>query len=180
MTKAILVNGSNTKFSRLTGVQQQVEAALQAQGIDTEVLYVHEIPAEDLILANFGSEAVKAATAKVAEADVVVLLTPIYKASYTGILKTFLDLIPQKGFENKLIFPVAIGGSIGHLLAIDYALKPVASALGASHITHTVYVVDTQVEKLEDGGYKVDTEAIGRIEHQAQYVASHTKVAVQA
>lgn len=180
MTKAILVNGSNTTFSRLTGVQQQVERALQAQGIETDVLYVHQLPAEDLILANFGSEAVKAATAKVAQADIVVLLTPIYKASYTGILKTFLDLIPQKGFENKIIFPVAIGGSIGHLLAIDYALKPVASALGASHITHTVYVVDQQVEKLADGGYKVEEEAIARIAHQAAYIAQHTKEAVQA
>lgn len=180
MTKAVLVNGSNTTFSRLTGVQQQVEQALQAQGIETDILYVHQLPAEDLILVNFGSEAIKAATAKVAEADIVVLLTPIYKASYTGILKTFLDLIPQKGFENKIIFPVAIGGSIGHLLAIDYALKPVASALGASHITHTVYVVDQQVEKLADGGYNVEAEAIARIAHQAQYIAAHSKIAIQA
>lgn len=142
MTKAILINGSNTVYSRLTGVQQQAEQALQAQGIDTEILYVHQLPAEDLILANFGSEAIKTATAKVEAADIVVILTPIYKAAYTGILKTFLDLIPQKGLEGKLVWPIAIGGSIGHLLAIDYALKPVVTVLGATHIAHTVFVVD--------------------------------------
>lgn len=65
MTKVILINGNNTVYSRLTGVQQQAEQALQAQGIDIAILYVHQLPAEDLILANFGSEAIKTATAKV-------------------------------------------------------------------------------------------------------------------
>lgn len=178
MTTAILLNGSNTIYSRLTGVQQQAEQALQAQGIDTEVLYVHQLPAEDLILANFGSEAIKEAVAKVAAADIVVILTPIYKAAYTGILKTFLDLIPQKGLAEKIVWPIAIGGSIGHLLAIDYALKPVVTVLGATHIAHTVFVVDKQVIKGEDGRYEVSVEACERLEHQAAYVAQHVQVAV--
>lgn len=179
MTKAILINGSNTVYSRLTGVQQQAEQALQAHGIDTEILYVHQLPAEDLILANFGSEAIKTATAKVEAADIVVILTPIYKAAYTGILKTFLDLIPQKGLEGKLVWPIAIGGSIGHLLAIDYALKPVVTVLGATHIAHTVFVVDKQVTKLADGHYEVDAAARERIAHQVTYIAQHVQIATR-
>ncbi|MDQ0896682.1 NAD(P)H-dependent oxidoreductase [Paenibacillus sp. V4I7] len=62
------------------------------------------------------------------------------EASYTGVLKAFLDLLPQKGLECKVVLPLAVGGTISHLLAIDYALKPVLSALGARNILQGVYV----------------------------------------
>lgn len=172
MTKALLINGSNTEFSRLTGVQHEVERQLQERGIETETLFVHQLPSNDLILANFGSEAVKHAVSKVEQVDVIVLLTPIFKASFTGILKTFLDLIPQKGFVNKTIVSVAIGGSISHLLAIDYALKPVVTALGATHITQTIFVVDRDVEKLENGKYALNEDIIARIALQTAYIAN--------
>lgn len=178
MINALLINGSNTIQSRLTGVQQEVESKLQRDGISTELLYVHQLPAEDLILANFASEKIIEAVEKVEKADIIVLLTPIYKASFTGILKTFLDLLPQKAFINKLVVPVAIGGSIGHLLAIDYSLKPVATALGATHITQTVYVVDSQVERIEEGNYAVQEQAIVRISQQVNYILEILKIKV--
>lgn len=178
MTKVLLINGSNTIYSRLTGVQNEVENQLQAQGFETEVLYVHQLPAEDLILANFASEAIKTAVNQVEAADVIVLLTPIYKASFTGILKTFLDLLPQKAFVNKTVLPVAIGGSISHLLAIDYSLKPVVTILGATHITQSIFVVDQQVEKLEGGQYLVQQEAKERITQQVDYVIHYYKTTV--
>jgi FMN reductase len=49
-------------------------------------------------------------------------------------LKTYLDLLPQKALVGKRIVPIAIGGSLGHLLAIENALKPVLSVLGATEI----------------------------------------------
>ncbi|WP_328220067.1 NAD(P)H-dependent oxidoreductase [Ureibacillus terrenus] len=134
MVKAVIINGSNKKASRLTGIHQYVENYLKKADIQTDSIYVHELPAQDLILLNFASEEIQKANKLVEEADIVVILTPIFKASYTGILKTFLDLIPQNGLENKTVIPIAIGGSIGHLLAIEYALKPVVSVLGATEI----------------------------------------------
>lgn len=178
MTKAILINGSNTVYSRLTGVQNEVEQQLKNRGIETEILYVHQLPADDLILANFASEAIKHAVSKVEKADIIVLLTPIFKASFTGILKTFLDLVPQKAFINKTVLPVAIGGSISHLLAIDYSLKPVVTALGSTHITQTIFVVDKDVEKLENAQYALNDEIKERITVQADYVANFHKTTV--
>lgn len=165
MTKALIINGGHTKFSRLTGIEQTIQATLNRAGVATETLYVHELPATDVLTANFASEVIQAATAKVTAADVVVLLTPIFKGSYSGILKTFLDLLPQKGFQQKTIIPAAIGGSIAHLLALEYALSPVASILGATTITAPIYIIDSQVEKLENGGYVLDAAATERIEH---------------
>ena len=177
MTKAILINGGNSVTSRLTGVQQHIEALLEKQGISNEVIHVHQLPAEDLITANYSSEAIAKEIVKVGEADIVIFLTPIYKGSYTGILKTFIDLLPQKGLENKVVIPVALGGSIAHLLALEYSLKPVLSILGATTITSPIYIVDSQVTRTEDG-YTLDEAAVERIEKVFQSVVQKENVTV--
>ena len=163
MTKAILINGGNTVASRLTGVENYIAANLAAKGIEVDKIQVHQLPAEDLITANYASKAIAKEVVKVGEADIVVFLTPIYKGSYTGILKTFIDLLPQKGLENKQVFPVAIGGSIAHLLALEYSLKPVLSILGATNIESPIYIVDSQVARV-DGGFSLDEVAKERID----------------
>ncbi|AIQ22031.1 NADPH-dependent FMN reductase [Paenibacillus sp. FSL H7-0737] len=163
MSKAVIINGGNTRKSRLTAIHQQVGRFLEQEGIGHHSIYVHELPAIDLLTANFASEEILGANALVEEADIVVILTPIYKASYTGILKTYLDLLPQKALVDKRIVPIAIGGSLGHLLAIEYALKPVLSVLGATEIFNTVYFLDRQIERLEADGYRIDEEAEQRL-----------------
>ena len=163
MTKAVLINGNTTKNSRLTGVHHYIEGYLKNFQVDVNSIYVHELPAEDLLFANFSSEEIKQANKLVEEADVLVILTPIYKASYTGVLKAYLDLLPQKAFVGKKIIPIAVGGSIAHLLALEYALKPVLSVLGATEILNSVYIVDKQIERLENGRYQIEEEAENRI-----------------
>jgi FMN reductase len=84
--------------------------------------------------------------------------TPIYKAAYTGLLKAFLDLLPQGAFANKVVLPIATGGTIAHLLAIDYALKPVLSELKARHILGGIYVIDKQLQFQASGQLQPDEE----------------------
>ncbi len=73
------------------------------------------------------------------------MATPVYKASFAGALKTLLDLLPERALEKKVVLPLATGGSVAHLLAVDYALKPVLNALKAQEILHGVYADDSQV-----------------------------------
>ncbi|MEB2278795.1 NADPH-dependent FMN reductase [Lysinibacillus xylanilyticus] len=164
MTKAVIINGTNSRNSRVTAIHEKVENYLKAQGIAVHTNYVHELPAEDLIKANFASEVIVSENKQVEEADIIILLTPIYKASYTGILKTYLDLLPQKALLGKIILPIAVGGSIGHLLALEYALKPVLAVLGATTIAHSVYIIDKQIIRLEDGSFAIEEEAINRLD----------------
>ncbi|MCI2256305.1 NADPH-dependent FMN reductase [Domibacillus sp. PGB-M46] len=164
MTKAAIIYGGNSKQSRLKGILDKAASYFKKGGIDTETIFVHDLPAKDLILANFNSEPILKANKTVEEADIVVVLTPVYKAAYTGILKTYLDLLPQKGLEGKTVLPLVLGGSFGHLLAIDYALKPVLSALGATNILSGAYVLDTQVEKTEDLKYVLASEISERLD----------------
>lgn len=162
MTKAILINGGNSVESRLTGVENYIAETLLAKGVEVETIHVHQLPAYDLLTANYASEAIATEVAKVEAADIVVFLTPIYKGSYTGILKTFIDVLPQKVLEGKHVFPVAIGGSIAHLLALEYSLKPVLSILGATQVESPVYIVDLQVARTATG-FELDATASERV-----------------
>ncbi len=161
MTKTVIINGANARTSRVNAIQQYIQENLE----EVEAIEVFALPAEDLISANFASEAIRKANAKVEQADVVVVLTPVYKAAYSGILKTYLDLIPQKGFEEKHIIPIAVGGTPHHLLAIDYALKPVLTALGATSISHGVFIVDKQIERTAQG-FTIEDDIQTRINQQ--------------
>lgn len=161
MTKIVIINGANARTSRVNAIQHYILENLK----DVTTIEVFALPAQDLISANFASETIKVANTLVEQADVVVVLTPVYKASYSGILKTYLDLIPQKGFENKHIIPIAVGGTAHHLLVIDYALKPVFSALGATSISQGVFILDKQIERT-DQGFTIEEEIKERINQQ--------------
>lgn len=161
MSNIVIVNGTNSEGSRLNAIVQYI---INKQP-DAQVIDVYKLPAEDLISANFNSEAIGKANSVVEQADIVIVLTPIYKAAYSGILKTYLDLIPQKGFENKHIIPIAVGGTAHHLLVIDYTLKPVFSALGATSISQGVFILDKQIART-DQGFTIEKEIKERINQQ--------------
>lgn len=161
MTKTVIINGANSRTSRVSAIQQYILGELK----NTKTIEVFALPAHDLITANFASEEIRKANFAVEQAEVVVVLTPIYKAAYSGILKVYLDLIPQKGFENKHIIPIAVGGTQHHLLAIDYALKPVFSALGATSISQGVFILDKQIERTAQG-FVITDEIKERLNHQ--------------
>ncbi|GIO44004.1 NADPH-dependent FMN reductase [Paenibacillus apis] len=175
MTKVTVINGTPTPGSRLTAIIALAEELLAKEGIKVNHVNVGELPPEDLIHTKFESEAIVKANALVAEADAVIIASPVYKASYTGVLKTFLDLVPQKGLAGKIILPLFIGGSLAHLLTIDYALKPVLSALGARHILGGVYTVDSQVARTEQGGFEIAEELQARLRDNIQELLQETK-----
>ncbi|MFK7693325.1 NADPH-dependent FMN reductase [Paenibacillus sp. HJGM_3] len=163
MAKVVIVSGSPTPTSRLHGVIDHAKAQLERAGIHTDWIKVRDFPAEDLLYAKFDSESIVKANALVEQADAVFVATPVYKASYTGVLKAFLDLLPQKGLTGKVVLPLAVGGTMSHLLAIDYALKPVLSSLGAHNILQGVYVLDKQVTWGENGQAILDEEISTRL-----------------
>lgn len=146
MADVLTLSDSPSANSRSSAVLAYVRQWLQQKGLQVEAVSVRDIPPDDLFHVRFDSPAVEEAVAKIQRAQAVVLATPVYKAAYTGVLKAFLDLLPQDLLVGKPILPIALGGSLAHLLVIEYALKPVLHALGADRILKGVYVVDTQVK----------------------------------
>ncbi|MBU8713884.1 NADPH-dependent FMN reductase [Brevibacillus parabrevis] len=164
MAKLVIVSGSPYAGSRLDTVLTYIDRLLLEAGHETDWVHVRDLPADDLLHVRFDSPAIVQANERIAEADALVIATPIYKAAYSGVLKVYLDLLPQKALENKVILPVAIGGTIAHLLAIDYALKPVLSALGARHLLAGAFILDSLVKKGEDGANSLEEEAAQRLQ----------------
>jgi FMN reductase len=165
MADVALIAGSPSHWSRSSAVLAQLEGILQRRGLSTYSLQVRDLPAADLLYANFESPAIKAATQEIEAASAVVVGTPIYKAAYSGVLKVFLDLLPQRVLAGKVVLPVATGGSSSHLLAIDYALKPVLAALGARYVLAGVYVLDSQLQGSAGQGYTlIDTSITQRFD----------------
>ncbi|MFF5994043.1 NADPH-dependent FMN reductase [Lysinibacillus sp. KU-BSD001] len=163
MAHVVIINGTNSESSRIQGVQQYIEQHVE----EARSIEVYKLPAQALVTADYTNEVIQAANRLIEQAQVIIILTPVYKASYTGILKTFLDLIPQKGLENKVILPIMVGGSAHHLLVIEYALKPVLSVLGATTILQGVYLIDQSIERTAHG-FTIQEEARERLQSQLQ------------
>ena len=96
----IVVTGSATRPSRTLGLASMVTARLSAAGFRVRELHVRELPAEALLHARFDDPQIQAALAAVDEAQGVVFASPVYKAAYSGLLKSFIDLLPQFGLRG--------------------------------------------------------------------------------
>lgn len=112
-----------------------------------------------LLGADFAHPDIVRATELFASADGVVIGTPVYKAAYSGLLKSLLDLLPQYALTGKTVLPLATGGSTAHVLAIDYALRPVLSSMGAAHIVQGWFVLDRHITVAPDDTVTVDPAA---------------------
>ena len=97
MSNIVIISGSPTQPSTSFAISSYVKKLLSTQGHQVEHINVRDLPPEDLIYANFKSPAINHALAQVDRAQAVIVISPVYKASYTGVLKTFFDLIPEKG-----------------------------------------------------------------------------------
>lgn len=142
----VALAGSPSLKSRSGVLLEHSRNWLERQGIEVRSYGIRDFDAEDLLHARFDSPQLKRLTADIAAADGVLIATPVYKASISGALKTVLDLLPERALEGKVALPLATGGSIAHMLAVDYALKPVLSFLKAEEIVHSVFAEDRQIE----------------------------------
>ncbi|HSI56469.1 MAG TPA: NADPH-dependent FMN reductase [Ideonella sp.] len=169
--KIVGISGSPTRPSRSTALLRAAMRAVSGGAAHTVEIQVRDLPAQALLHADTQNAVISLAIAQVAQADLVLVATPIYKAAYSGVLKSFLDLLPQDALRGKTVLPLAVGGSPGHLLALDYALKPLLSALGARHALDAVYATDSQFVADEVLGYRVDAAVTERLERSLQVLA---------
>ncbi|MCX6938346.1 MAG: NADPH-dependent FMN reductase [Verrucomicrobia bacterium] len=165
MPSILLISGSPSASSRSAALLNQARARFAGAGLDTHLFTLRDFPAEDLILGRYDSPAFDSLKKHLEAASAVVVATPVYKAAYAGGLKALLDILPQTALRGKTILPLVTGGSPAHQLVIDYALKPVLAALGATDLHQGVYVVDKQVSVGPDGTPQFsDSELAFRVE----------------
>nr|WP_315463159.1 NADPH-dependent FMN reductase [uncultured Rhodoferax sp.] len=170
----LLIAGSPSERSRTAALLEAAGQRLEARGVLVDRLRVRDLSPQALLLADFGHPSISQATGRVADADVIIVATPVYKAAYSGVLKVFLDLLPQDGFKGKVVLPLATGGSPHHMLALDYSLRPVLQSLGAKHILPGIYATDSQVTVNESGSYQVSADIGQRIDDAVNTLITET------
>jgi FMN reductase len=89
---------------------------------------------------------VSAAVERVLAADVLVLASPTYKATFSGLLKAFLDRIGSGALAGAPAVPILLGGAPDHRLAIDVHFMPLLLELGATVPARGLFVLESEIE----------------------------------
>ncbi|MGW3114259.1 CE1759 family FMN reductase [Streptomyces sp. NPDC001091] len=120
-----------------------VTRELQAQGEPVEVSFVElrplAHPIMDAMLTGFTGEALDTAFATVARADGVIAVTPAFNASFSGLFKSFFDVLPEETLSDMPVLIGATGGTERHSLVLEHALRPMFSYLHAIVSPRPVY-----------------------------------------
>ncbi|MBM2622113.1 NAD(P)H-dependent oxidoreductase [Actinoplanes sp. LDG1-06] len=127
MTQIVVVSGNPRPGSRTSILATAVGQALAGPGTP-EIIEVGALGAG---LLTPGDEPTAAAVAALTGADVLVVATPTYKGSYTGILKVLLDQLPARALAGKRAVPVVTAGVAPQAAAAEALLRQLLTELGA-------------------------------------------------
>lgn len=146
------------------------EAAVTARGeaIATEYVDLRDIAvdlAHTFTSPGYSSPALASAIAQVSEADALIVVTPIYKASFSGLFKMFFDVLDTQALVDKPVLMAATAGTPRHSLALEHAVRPLFSFLRARTIPTAVFAAT------EDAGGAAAGELQARIERAARELA---------
>jgi len=162
MSTILVVSGSPSVTSRTAALAEHLAVRLRRHGHVVCTVRVRDLPPAALLAGDPTEPAVADVVAAIERADGLVVASPVYKAAYSGVLKTLLDLLPQFALAGKVVLPLVTGGTPAHVLAIDYALRPVLSSLGAHHVMPGWFVLDQHIESADDPfGVTVRPESAG-------------------
>ena len=160
MATFLSISASPQAVSSTHAVLSHVNRRLLAAGHTVRTLPVRELPPGPLLAADSSDPEIAEAIEAVAAADALVVATPVYQAAYSGLLKVFLDVLPEFAFRGKSVLPIVTGGSPAHVLAVDYALRPILSALGAAHVGQGWFVPSSHIRVFADGGLVIDPSSL--------------------
>jgi FMN reductase len=99
---------------------------------------------------DFEDAAAKVATDQVLAANVLVVASPTYKATYSGLLKAFLDRLGTGSLAGAAAVPILLGGAPNHTLAVDVHFTPLLLELGASVPVRGLFVLESDVGGFAD------------------------------
>jgi FMN reductase len=142
----VVVVGNPKPMSRTRAAAELVAERLTGRA-PTHVVDVVDLGAG---LLGWGDPKVAEAKEIVKAADSLVVASPTYKATYTGLLKLFLDQFGQGELGQVPTFPLMLGGSYRHALAPELTLRPVLVEIGASCPAPSLYLLEAEYQNSPD------------------------------
>lgn len=149
MSSVGVVVGNPKPQSRTLAVAREVaRRAAAAAGLDARDAVEVDLAALAPHLFDWSSAEVKEAVQRVAATSLLVVASPTYKATYTGLLKAFLDWYPTTGLAGVVAVPVMVGAGAAHALAVEVHLRPLLVEIGATVPTRGLYVTEDRLGEL--------------------------------
>jgi FMN reductase len=164
MTRIVIVSAglSQPSSTRLladrlaTASVARIESA--GRPVEVEVVELRALAHElaDNLLTGFPSGALASAVASVEAADGLIVVTPIFTASYSGLFKTFFDVLEKDAIAGKPVLIAATAGTARHSLVLEHAMRPLFAYLRAVVVPTAVFAAT------EDFGHAGLQERIDR------------------
>ncbi|MGQ0837692.1 NAD(P)H-dependent oxidoreductase [Actinokineospora sp.] len=145
------MSGSPAPTARAGILVTHAAATLRGSGHLVRVLAVRDLPTVALLAEDLANPEIRAAIETVRAADGIVVASPVYRAAYSGLVKSLLDLLPLGVFAGKAVLPLATGGTQGHLVAIDFVLRPLLFSMGATRVSAGHFVLDQMIAGAGEG-----------------------------
>lgn len=141
------ISGSTTRPSRTTALVRDIVGRFSGSCEAGVVELVDEAPHlfGALTRAALSGRAARVVAA-VESADVLVVGTPVYRASYTGALKHLFDLIDHRALRGRPVVLAATGGSALHGLMTEHQMRPLLSFFGALTVPTAIYAVESDFQ----------------------------------
>jgi FMN reductase len=146
MKKLVVVSAGLSQPSSTRLLADRLTAAVSGR-VDAEVTVIelrdlaHDIT--NNLLTGFAAPKLQAAIDALSTADGAILVTPIFTTSYSGLFKSFIDVLEPDALADLPIVIGATGGTERHSLALDYALRPLFSYLHAVVVPTGVYAASS-------------------------------------
>ena len=165
MTTLVAVVGAVTPPGRLdAAVQHAVELASAHPGVSATRLRLgdHRVSFADGRPPDRFTDDTGRVVSALADADALLIASPVYRGSFTGALKNLLDLTPVEALRNKPIGIVAMGATAHHYLGVDWHLRAVLAWFGALVAPTSVYLESAHFQegKLADSAARA---ALGQL-----------------
>ncbi|RSM70198.1 NADPH-dependent FMN reductase [Amycolatopsis sp. WAC 01375] len=147
MTTIAVVTAGLSQPSSTRLLADKLAAAVSTALPDAEIEVIElrdlAIDVTKNMLTGFPSPALRAAIDTVTAADGLIAVTPVFTASYSGLFKSFFDVLDQKALDGKPVLIGATGGTERHSLVLDFALRPLFAYLRAEPVATAVYAASS-------------------------------------
>ncbi|WP_149957251.1 CE1759 family FMN reductase [Zafaria cholistanensis] len=131
--------------SRMLGDQlgEAARSALAERGLEAQVAAIelrdYAADIANNMVTGYAAPRLAGMIAQVTAADAVVIVGPVFSASISGLVKSFLDVLDPKSLDGMPVLVAATGGSARHSLVLDYAMRPVLAYLRAAVVPTGVF-----------------------------------------
>jgi FMN reductase len=143
MTSVVVISAGvgSPSSTRLLGdaISKSVSEQTEVSSISTFELREHAVSIANAMTSGFANSELSKIMKEVEASDILIVVTPVFKASMSGLFKSFFDIFDENSLEGKTIILGATGGSSRHSLVIDMAMRPLFTYFRSNMVPTSVY-----------------------------------------